>query len=288
MKHSDVFLATLPPVLWAVAYTLAKPATAFFPPLFLAAICYAVAAAALFRPRAALATPWSVLLSASTLGAGIQSALIFNGIARVDAAVATLVVQSQVPFAVLGAWLFARQPVDWRRSLGSITALSGIIFIVRLPSLGSQTYGILLIVLGTFSWGMGQGVIAAWARDSGPRLMGALSLIAAPQLFLLSLISETGQWTSVVSSPPAGWGAVAVLSGGGFVAAYSIWYGLLNRYPVDQIAPFILLMPIAGILAAFFLLGEIPRWTVLLGGSVIVLGIAIVVATSTARNASKS
>lgn len=283
-----MILATLPPALWAVAYVVAKPATATFPPLFLAAICYAVTAVALFRPGTPLSTPLAAIIAAATLGASIQSALIFSGIARVDATVATLVVQSQVPFAILGAWFFAKQPVDWRRTLGSIVALGGIIFMIGLPSLDGQTIGVLLIVSGTFSWGMGQGVIAAWGRDTGPRLMGALSAIAAPQLLVLSLFSERGQLSALTSSSLSDWGAVVMLSLGGFVIAYSIWYGLLKRCPVEQIAPFILLMPIVGIIAAFLLLGEVPGWSVFLGGAVIIMGIAVVVATSTARSATTS
>ena len=273
----------LPPVLWAVAYTLAKPATAAFPPLFLASRAYGLTAVVLFKPWTRHETPIWAILAAATLGASVQSALIFNGIARVEASVAILVVQSQVPFAVFGAWTIAKQPLNWKRMAGSFVALCGIALVVGLPALAGQTKGLLLIVLGTLSWGIGQGIIAAASRDSGARFMGALAAVASPQLLLLSLITETGQWQAIAYARVADWTAVVVLAVGGFVAAYSIWYGLLQRYNVDQIAPFVLLMPVAGLASAFIFLGERPTWPILAGGAIITLGVALVVLTCDSR-----
>lgn len=213
-------------------------------------------------------------------GASLQSVFIFNGIARVDETAATLVVQSQVPFAVFGAWAIAGQPLNWQRLSGSFVALFGIALIVGMPSLGKQSVGLQLIVVGTLSWGIGQGIIAAGARDTGAKFMGALAAVAAPQLPILSALTETGQWHALFQAQLRDWGAVAVLAFGGFVAAYSIWYGLLRRYNVDQVAPFILLMPVAGVCSAIFILGERLTWPIVVGGAIIIAGVAIVVVSS--------
>lgn len=69
---------------------------------------------------------------------------------------------------------------------------------------------------------------------------------------------------------------------GGYVGAYTIWYGLLRRYRVDQVTPFILLMPIFGVVFAAALLGERLSWSLLGGGAVVLAGL-FVVAVSPAR-----
>ena len=94
MRGRDVGLAVLPPALWGVAYTIAKPAMDNFPPLFLASMAYAVTALCLFRPFAKRHTPFWVVFAAATLGCGIQIALIFSGIAMVLATMAVLVPKS--------------------------------------------------------------------------------------------------------------------------------------------------------------------------------------------------
>ena len=65
-------------------------------------------------------------------------------------------------------------------------------------------------------------------------------------------------WSEVSSKPcdlrrEDVWVAVLVLAVGGYVVAYSIWYGLMQRYRVDQVMPFALLMPVVGHCGAVFL-----------------------------------
>ena len=109
--------------------------------------------------------------------------------------------------------------------------------------------------------------------------MGAIAMLAAPQLLAVSLLLEKGQVAAVSRADWSDWGAVAVLALGGYAGAYSIWYGLLRRYRVDQIAPFALLMPIMGVVASAVVLGEKPAAAALVGGVVILVGLALVVST---------
>jgi O-acetylserine/cysteine efflux transporter len=50
-----------------------------------------------------------------------------------------------------------------------------------------------------------------------------------------------------------------------------------SNYRVDQVAPFILLMPIIGVLLAFLFLNEQPSALVLCGGVAILAGLGLVV-----------
>jgi O-acetylserine/cysteine efflux transporter len=70
------------------------------------------------------------------------------------------------------------------------------------------------------------------------------------------------------------WIAVIVLAVGGYVVAYSIWYGLTQRYRVDQVTPFALLMPLVGVLAGAIILGEHLSVWVALGGLAVLGGLA--------------
>jgi len=277
MRPGDVVLASLPPALWAIAYTIAKPAMAAFPPLFLMSIVYAITALMLYRPRAKRRTPIWAMVVAATLGTSLQSALIFSGIALVPATLAILAVQSQVPFAVLAAWLIGQERLDGRRFTGIALSLSGVALVVGMPESLGTVRGLVLIVLGTVCWGVAQGIIRTTSKDAGGPLMGTMSVIAAPQLLAMSLLLETGQGMALSTASLFDWGAVLVLAFGGFVAAYTIWYGLLRTYRVDQVAPFALLMPIIGVLIAVLFLHEKPSWMVLAGGAVTLAGLALVV-----------
>jgi len=277
MRPRDVALATLPPALWAIAYTIAKPAMQTFPPMFLMAIVYAITAVALFRPSNRRQTPLWALLAAATLGGSLQSALIFSGIALAPATIAVLTVQSQVPVAVLAAWAIGQERMNVRRLGGIALSLVGVALVVGMPESVGEFRGLLLIVLGTLCRGIAQGIIRATSKESGSQLMGLMSAIAAPQMLAMSFLLESGQRQALFNAGLFDWIAIAVLALGGFVAAYSTWYGLLRRYRIDQIAPFALLMPIIGVLIAFLFLNERPSPSVLAGGAVILIGLALVV-----------
>jgi O-acetylserine/cysteine efflux transporter len=263
--------------LWAIAYTIAKPAMQTFPPMFLMAIVYAITALALFRPWVGRQTPLWALVVAATLGGSLQSALIFSGIALVPATMAVLTVQSQVPFAVLAAWAIGQERMNGRRLGGIALSLAGVALVVGVPESVGQFRGLLLIMLGTLCWGIAQGTIRATSKESGSQLMGTMSAIAAPQMLAMSFVLETGQRQALTNAGVFDRMAIAVLALGGFVAAYTIWYGLLRRYRIDQVAPFALLMPIIGVVIAFFFLNERPSPSVLAGGAVILVGLALVV-----------
>lgn len=52
------------------------------------------------------------------------------------------------------------------------------------------------------------------------------------------------------------WSMLAFVGIVGFHAAYMVWFTLLRQCKVDEVVPFILLMPVVGILTASLVLGE--------------------------------
>ena len=61
------------------------------------------------------------------------------------------------------------------------------------------------------------------------------------------------------------------------VIGYSAWYYVLARYPVPVVMPLLLLLPVAAILAAVGWLGEVPDRMVMVGGAVVIAGVAMVI-----------
>jgi O-acetylserine/cysteine efflux transporter len=62
----------------------------------------------------------------------------------------------------------------------------------------------------------------------------------------------------------------------GFYLAYMCWFSLLRQCRMDEAAPFILLMPVVGILTAALVLGETVSAVQIAGGIVILAGLLIV------------
>jgi O-acetylserine/cysteine efflux transporter len=58
---------------------------------------------------------------------------------------------------------------------------------------------------------------------------------------------------------------------------YALWYHILKKYDVNQAMPFLLLLPVSSLIGAVFFLGERPNLGTMLGGTIIIIGVAIIV-----------
>jgi O-acetylserine/cysteine efflux transporter len=58
---------------------------------------------------------------------------------------------------------------------------------------------------------------------------------------------------------------------------YGIWYQILKKYDVNQAMPFMLLLPVSSIIAAVLFLGERPNSYTILGGTIIIFGVAVII-----------
>jgi O-acetylserine/cysteine efflux transporter len=282
MQLRDIALACCPPALWALSYALAKPALEHFPPIFMTSLAYAAAALILLFRSLRAKTPWPAMVAIAALGGALQSILIFTGLTGLPVSTAILIVQSQVPFAVLSAWAICGEKVNVRRLAGMAIVLAGIGLIAGAPEAVHAFGSLALVVLGTLSWGVAQALIRARGRDDASTIIGSVTLYATPQLALASLVLESGQLKALRTATLLDWSAVLTLAVGGFVVSYSIWYGLMRRYRVDQVTPFALLMPLAGVVFGAVLFGERLSTRALVGGLVVLSGLAFILKESTA------
>jgi len=277
VKPRDIALALTAPVLWGVGFTFAKPALAQFPPMLMLVMIYVATTVLLLGHRRPLRTPLWAMLAIGAGGGAVQSILIFSGLSHLPASTAVLVVQSQVPFAVLWAWLIGKERLSAARLVGIATAIGGVALIAGAPEATSDYRSLLLLVLGALVWAGAQALIRAFGRDDGPTTTGMIGLVSAPLALIGSLLFESGQREVLQTATLADWGALALVFLLGYLLAYSAWYQVLGRYRVDQVTPFILLMPVAGVITGALALGEQLTSSVLVGGGIILVGLWIVI-----------
>jgi len=282
VKPRDIALALAAPVLWGVGFTFAKPALAQFPPMLMMVMIYVATTVLLLGRRRRLRTPLWAMLVIGACGGAVQSILIFSGLSHLPASTAVLVVQSQVPFAVLWAWLIGKERLSAARLVGIATAIGGVALIAGAPEATSDYPSLLMVVLGALVWAAAQALIRAFGRDDGPTMTGMIGLVSAPLALIGSLLFESGQREALQTATLANWGALAVVFLLGYLLAYSAWYQVLGRFRVDQVTPFILLMPVAGVITGALALGEHVSARVLAGGAIILVGLWIVVRVAAA------
>ncbi len=229
------------------------------PPLLLTALRYIFAAlpAVFFikRPQIDLR-----LLIAYGLFVGVgQFGLLFIAIALgMPAGLASLVVQLQVFFTMLFALIvFGERPQRWQ-VIGAVVAFAGIGVIATERLEGAALLPLLLTIGAAMFWGMGNMASKKAGRVDMLGLVVWSSLVPPLPLLGLSLLVD-GPAVIVDALTHFSWrgaGAVAFMAYGATVFGFSMWARLLSLYPASQVAPFALLIPVAGIGSAELLLGE--------------------------------
>jgi O-acetylserine/cysteine efflux transporter len=277
MTRRQILLALLPPLFFGTGFTIAKPAVAHFPPLFMMLMVYGgIAIVLAITHREKLKTPLGSIILISSLAVTIQGALLFWGLRETSATAANLILQIQIPMAVLLDWAIMKEKLDLRKSLGTVLAIAGVAIVIGLPEEAPAFAPTVMIILGAFAWSLGQVLARKLGRDNGVGLLKANAMGSVPQLALATVLIEQGQWQSVQSAGLTEWLMLAFVGVVGFYLAYMCWFSLLKQCRMDEVAPFILLMPVVGIFTAFFVLGEPVVPAQILGGMVILAGLAIV------------
>jgi DME family drug/metabolite transporter len=196
-------------------------------------------------------------------------------VAHIGATIAAFVAGLYAVLAAVISPLALREPLGRRALIGFVLALIGTVLLAELD-LGTADFA-----------GIGWGLVAAtafafflvlgrkWSRSdnlNGISIALAASLVAAPMLALLGVVSGTATFLPESIAPDAAlalaW-LVFVAAAGQALTASSV-----RLIPASRSAAFLLLNPITATILAILLLGERPSGMQVLGGALVLLGIA--------------
>jgi O-acetylserine/cysteine efflux transporter len=138
---------------------------------------------------------------------------------------------------------------------------------------------LLLVVLAGLSWGIGNTISRAAKGTSGLGLVVWSALVVPVPMLALSalvdgpaaLLGALGHLTLPVWLSTLFTVVLASLVG------YSAWNTLLGRYPAAAVVPYTLLVPPVGMAGAWLAFGEVPEPLELVGGAVLLGGVATAV-----------
>lgn len=275
MRPVHVLLALAVPSIWGFGFTLAKAGLDQFPPFLLMSIRFFISALVLVwfvpPPRAYLGRIFLIALVSAT----IQYGFTFYGLTGLDASTAILVLQLEVPILALLGIVVLREPLVWRRFAGMVLAFAGVALIAGEPSLEGRLFYVGLMAAGALFWATGQIMIRRLGPIGGFALLAWVSVFAAPQMFVASLLVEEGHWQAIANADRYGWGVILYLALIMTVIGYGAWYHLLGRCEVNQLAPFLLMVPVSAVIGGVLVLGEELTPLIVLGGIVVMAGIVV-------------
>lgn len=276
MSLRDLALVLVIMVIWGLNYPVGKIGVGELPPMMMIALRFAVVAALLLpfvrMPRGQML---HILLISIMIGPG-HFAPNFTGLKLVDSGVGAILNQLSVPFSAILAAIFFKDRIGWRRALGMLLAFAGVAVLVGEPKRPTDLFGAFLMIAASLAWAISI-IQTKFLKDVHPlSLVGWMTLMAAPQLFGLSLLLEERPVEAALAMGWNGWWPILYMAVFVSIVSHGLWYGLVNRHPINVTAPFALLTPMFGVLFGVVILGEQFTWWMLAGGLITLAGVSII------------
>ena len=279
MTLRDSLIAAIVPIFLGFGFVIAKPAMVDFPPILLMGLRFTFAASILIWwfpiPKKYLKKIFIAALIANVL----QYSLTYSGLNLIDASAAVLLVQTEVPFGVLFAFFMLKEKPNLRSMIGISIAFAGVYILTGSPNLDGKIVGIGLTIIGSAVWALGQVLVKPLSKEINPlALVAWLALFSGPILIIISSILDGNTYENIKTASMNSWIIAIYL---GFIMqpiTYGCFYYVLKNNPMYKVLPIVTMgIPLTGLLAAVFLLGEKPTVELFIGGLVILIGVVMIV-----------
>jgi drug/metabolite transporter (DMT)-like permease len=186
-----------------------------------------------------------------------------------------------VPLWIVLWRMVAKDRPDPRTLVGVLIGFVGLVILIRPGGGVAHNYflGVALVVIGSVSWAFGSVASRTWltppkdpfVASAYQMLFGGIGCAVAAALhgesFHPSAITGTSAWATVY------------LVGAGSLVAFSSYVWLLKNAPISLVSTYAYVNPVVAVALGALFLGESITLTVVLGGLVVVVGVAVVIAT---------
>ena len=281
MNLKDTIIASLVPIFLGFGFVIAKPAFESFPPILLMGIRFIFAASILIWWFPIPKDYLKKIFIASFIANTLQYSITYTGLNLIDASAAVLLVQTEVPFGVIFAYFMLKEIPTIRALMGISVAFVGVYILTGSPNLDGKFIGIALTILGSAIWALGQVIVKPLSKEINPlALVAWLAFFSGPILIGISNMLE-GNSLNYLSNASINHWMIAIYIG--FIMqpiTYGCFYYVLKNNPLYKVLPIVTMgIPPTGLLAAIFILGEKPTVELFIGGSVIIIGVIMILYT---------
>lgn len=277
MSPSHIALAVFVTVLWGFTFVVMRDLLDQLPP-FLMATARVVAAGApiliLMRPPK---TPLYWLLLLGLTQGAIQMALLLFGMEfGMPAGLSALVLQIQVLFTTLLAFILLGEKPRWAQYAGIAISLVGMVVIASTMPGGATMIGFFFVIFAALTWAGSNIIVKLAGTDEVMRLVAWAHVLGILPLLVLSYTFE-GQHEIFNILAQLRWRGIGEIVFLGLISTFGgfgLWSYLMRKNSASAVAPFSLIIPISGMISTALLLGEKFGETRMIGAGLVLVGLA--------------
>lgn len=278
MPLRDLVLVAIIVIAWAGNFLTSAAALREIPPFLFTALRFAILTLVLLpwlKPPSPGQWPrlLAVGLSVGVLHFGLSfSALRLAG----DLSSPAIVMQSYVPMTAVLGWFALDERFGWRTGLAIGVSFAGVLVLGFDPLVLDSPVSLVLMLISAFFLALGT-VLMKGLRDldvfSQQGWMGVISI--APLLATSALI-EPGALAALPRVSWIGWAGAAYAAFAASLLGHGLYYVLVQRHPVAQVTPWLLLTPLLAVGLGIAFWGDRPGPSLFVGGAMVLGGVFMI------------
>ena len=193
-----------------------------------------------------------------------------------DISSVAIALQSYIPMSAVLAVLMLGERIGWRTTTGIAIAFAGVLVLGFDPLVLDAPKALLLTLVAAFMLAFGT-ILMRDLKGVGMFGMQAwTAVVGIPVLIAISLAIEDGQWQALRTASLVDWGGVLYSGLIASVVGHGLLYWLVQRHPVSQVTPYLLMAPIVAIALGVLVWGDKPGPKLIIGGAMVLGGVLIV------------
>ena len=282
----DLLLVLVVCVVWAVNFLTSAYALRAIPPFLFTAlrlVILALVLAAFVRPPPR--GQWPRLVAVALCNGVLHFGLSFWSLRLAgNLASPAIVMQSYVPIAALLAWWWLGEGFGWRTALAIALSFCGVLVLGFDPMVLAQPASVALMLVSALFLAIGTVLMRPLKGLSLASQQGWTAIIALGPLLLLSLWFEPGGIAALRAASWIGWGGAAYSALCASLLGHGLYYVLVQRHPVAQVTPWLLLAPVMAVLLGLAFHGDRPGAQLWIGGAMVLAGVLLIALRALARS----
>ncbi|MFC7300719.1 DMT family transporter [Cognatiluteimonas weifangensis] len=271
----DLVLVLVICVAWALNFLTSAWALREIPPFLFTALRLVILALLL----AAFVKPpqrgqWPLLIAVALCNGVLHFGLSFWSLQLAgNLSSPAIVMQSYVPMAALLAWWWLGERFGWRTGAAIAVSFAGVLVLGFDPMVLQAPASLLLMLVSAVFLAVGTVLMRRLNGLDMFSQQGWTAIIGVLPLLALSAWLEPGGFSGLRHATWIGWGGAAYSALGSSLLGHGLYYVLVQRHPVAQVTPWLLLAPVLAVLLGVWIYGDRPGTQLWLGGAMVLGGV---------------
>lgn len=281
----DLALVLVIALAWAGNFLTSALALREVPPFLFTALRFALLALPLlFWLKRPAPGQWPRLLASCLCIGVLHFGLSFSALKLAgDLSSPAIVLQSYVPMTALLAWAVLGERFGWRTTLAIAISFGGVLVLGFDPLVLDRPLALVLMLVSALFLAIGTVLMKPLRGLDVFSQQGWTALISVLPLLAISAVFEPG---ALAQLPQASWVAWMGALYAAFVSSllgHGLYYVLVQRHPVAQVMPWLLLVPVLAVGLGIVFWGDRPGPRLLLGGAMVLGGVLVIALRAIAK-----